>query len=141
MLEDVEATLISNKLCSKSIQGLTEDIQCAISEESSSGICEGDSGGPLVCTYGEIIVQWFVVGIASQRNSCGGEESPAIYTLVFSHLDWIQTATAREGKPFISKGMDIIDNSAHSRTRDRHFAFHSSLLPLVYLILMVYESY
>lgn len=40
MLQEVEATLISNKQCSESIQGLTEDVLCAVSEKSSSDTCE-----------------------------------------------------------------------------------------------------
>ncbi|XP_077188214.1 trypsin-like isoform X2 [Paroedura picta] len=140
MQEEVEATLISNKECSESIQGLTEDVLCAVPVEGSSDICEGDSGGPLVCTNGDIVVKWFVVGISSQGDSCRRETSPAAYTLVFNYLDWIQTATAREGKPYIPKGMDIIGTSAHAGAGERPFAFHPPLLPLVCLILMAYES-
>ncbi|XP_054828676.1 serine protease 55-like [Eublepharis macularius] len=139
-LQEVETTLISNKQCSQSVQGLTEDMLCAISEEGREGLCEGDSGGPLVCTYGDIIVEWFVVGIASRGDSCGGEDSPVVYTLVFSYLDWIQTATTREGKPFIPEGRDdVIDTSIRSGAVQNHFASDSPLLPLVCLILIVYK--
>lgn len=31
-----------------------------------------------------------------------------VYTAVFSYLDWIQKATAQEGKPFIPEGADDI---------------------------------
>ncbi|KAL8185023.1 UNVERIFIED_CONTAM: hypothetical protein K2H54_035292 [Gekko kuhli] len=141
MLEEVGSTLISNKQCSEKIQGLTEDVLCAVSEESGSDTCEGDSGGPLVCTHGDVIVKWFVVGMSSRGDTCGGEESPAVYTLVLHHLDWIQTATAREGKPFIPKGMDVISTSALSGAGERQFAFHSPLLLPVCLILTVYGSY
>ncbi|XP_048364075.1 serine protease 55-like [Sphaerodactylus townsendi] len=140
-LEKMGTTLISRQQCSERVQGLTEDVLCAVSEEGKKDSCEGNSGGPLICTYGDISGKWFVIGIASWGDSCRGEEGPAVYTLVFSHLDWIQTATAREGKPFIPKGTDIIGASPHSGVVESHFAFDSPLGLLVCLILMVYESY
>nr|XP_056709382.1 serine protease 55-like [Euleptes europaea] len=141
MLEKVGTTLIGSEQCSKSVQELPEDGLCAISEEGRRDVCEGDSGGPLVCTYGDIVVKWFVVGIAGRGDSCRGKESPAVYTLVFRHLDWIQTATAREGKPFIPEGMDITGTSARSGAVERHVAFDFPLCILACLIAMVYESY
>lgn len=53
-------------------------------------------------------MKWFVVGIASWGGNCDPEASPTVYTAVFSYLDWIQKATAQEGKPFIPEGADDI---------------------------------
>ncbi|XP_062979840.1 serine protease 55-like [Elgaria multicarinata webbii] len=108
----VEMTLMGHDACSEKVPGLVEDVLCAISEEGTKRTCKDDSGGsPLVCTHGSD-VKWFVVGIASQGESCEEDGNPAIYTVVFSYLDWIQRATENEGKPFIPEGVyDYVDRT------------------------------
>ncbi|XP_061482122.1 serine protease 55-like [Rhineura floridana] len=107
VLRKAEMTLISRETCSERVPGLAGDVLCAVSEESTKETCKDGSGGPLVCTYGND-VKWFVVGIASRGDACGGKGSPAVYTVVISYLDWIEETTAEEGKPFIPEGVDVV---------------------------------
>ncbi|XP_039179464.1 serine protease 55 [Crotalus tigris] len=107
MLMKVEVTLINRDICSKEIQGLIGNVFCAVSKESVEENCEVESGSPLFCDSGSNM-KWFVVGIASWGGNCDPEASPTVYTAVFSYLDWIQKATAQEGKPFIPEGADDI---------------------------------
>uniref|UniRef100_A0A8C6V9C7 Serine protease 55 n=1 Tax=Naja naja TaxID=35670 RepID=A0A8C6V9C7_NAJNA len=98
--------LIDRDVCSKEIQGLIGNVFCAVSKENMEN-CEVESGSPLFCDSGSNM-KWFVVGIASWGGNCDPEASPTVYTAVFSYLDWIQKATAQEGKPFIPEGADDI---------------------------------
>ncbi|KAM6459283.1 serine protease 55-like [Liasis olivaceus] len=107
ILMKIEVTLLGRDICSKEIQGLTENVLCAISKEGMEETCKVESGSPLVCDSGSNM-KWFVVGIASWGGNCDQEASPTVYTAVFSYLDWIQKATAQEGKPFIPEGVDDI---------------------------------
>ncbi|XP_025031504.1 serine protease 55-like, partial [Python bivittatus] len=107
ILTKIEVTLLDRDICSKEIQGLTENVLCAISKEGMEETCKVESGSPLVCDSGSNM-KWFVVGIASWGGNCDQEASPTVYTVVFSYLDWIQRATAQEGKPFIPEGVDDI---------------------------------
>ncbi|XP_034277194.1 serine protease 55 isoform X1 [Pantherophis guttatus] len=107
ILMKVEVTLIDRDVCSKEIQGLIGNVFCAVSKENMEENCEVDSGSPLFCDSGSNM-KWFVVGIASWGGNCDPEASPMVYTAVFSYLDWIQKATAQEGKPFIPEGADDI---------------------------------
>ncbi|XP_042302725.1 serine protease 55 [Sceloporus undulatus] len=104
-MHKTEMTLIGTKACAENIHSLTENMLCTISEEDTKGTCQDESGNPLVCTYGSNL-KWFVVGIASMGEGCEAEGSPAVYTIVVRYLDWIQKATATEGKPFIPEGVD-----------------------------------
>ncbi|KAH0622908.1 hypothetical protein JD844_025779 [Phrynosoma platyrhinos] len=106
-MHKTEMTLIGTEVCAQKIQGLTENMLCTISEEDTEGTCKDESGNPLVCTYGSSL-KWFVVGIASMGEGCEGEGSPAVYTIVVRYLNWIEKATATEGKPFIPEGVDDI---------------------------------
>ncbi|XP_033001377.1 serine protease 55 [Lacerta agilis] len=106
VLRKAEMSLVSGETCSKTVQGLTEGMLCAVSDEGGKETCKDDSGAPLLCTFGEDM-RWFAVGIGSQGEACEGKGSPAIYTVVFSYLDWIEAVTAKEGKPFIPEGVDV----------------------------------
>nr|XP_009665245.1 PREDICTED: LOW QUALITY PROTEIN: serine protease 55 [Struthio camelus australis] len=50
-------------------------------------------------------------GIVSWGEGCGEQQSPGIYTAVYSYLSWIQLETARDGKPFIPEGMENTANT------------------------------
>nr|XP_060610852.1 serine protease 55-like [Anolis sagrei ordinatus] len=105
MMEKTDMNLIGSEICAEKIPDLTENVLCTMSEKDTDGDCKDESGNPLVCTYGSNF-KWFVVGIASKGEGCKGDGSPAIYTNVFKYLDWIEKATATEGKPFIPEGVD-----------------------------------
>ncbi|XP_058020808.1 serine protease 55-like [Ahaetulla prasina] len=107
ILTKVEVTLIDRDVCSKEIQGLIGNVFCAVSKENMEENCEVERGSPLFCDSGSNM-KWFVVGIASWGGNCDPEASPTVYTAIFSYLDWIQKATAQEGKPFIPEGADDI---------------------------------
>ncbi|XP_053239742.1 serine protease 55-like [Podarcis raffonei] len=107
VLKKTEMSLVGGETCSKSVQGLTEGMLCAVSDEGGKETCKDDSGAPLVCTSGEDR-RWFVVGLGSQGEACEGKGSPAVYTVVFSYLNWIEEVTAEEGKPFIPEGVDVV---------------------------------
>ena len=51
-----------------------------------SDSCQGDSGGPLLMITDTTAT---VIGVTSFGQSCGGPV-PAVYTSVFSYLDWIE---------------------------------------------------
>nr|XP_034966364.1 serine protease 55 [Zootoca vivipara] len=105
VLKKTEMSLVSRETCSKSVEQLTEGMLCAVSDEEGKETCKDDRGAPLVCTSGEDR-RWFAVGIGSQGEACEGKGSPALYTVVFSYLNWIEEVTAEEGKPFIPEGVD-----------------------------------
>nr|XP_016848453.1 PREDICTED: serine protease 55 [Anolis carolinensis] len=105
MMEKIDVTLIGSETCAQKIPDLTENVLCTSSEKDTDGECKDESGNPLVCTYGSNF-KWFVVGIASRGEGCEENGSPSVYTNIFKYLDWIEKATATEGKPFIPEGVD-----------------------------------
>ncbi|KAJ7341338.1 hypothetical protein JRQ81_005314 [Phrynocephalus forsythii] len=116
VLKRTEMTLIGKKACLEKVPALTGDVLCTISEaEEGPKTCKDDSGSPLVCTHGKS-TKWFLVGVASKGEHCKQEGSPAVYTAVFHYMDWIEKATAVEGKPFIPEGVDDIGLRAETST-------------------------
>ncbi|XP_020633419.3 serine protease 55 [Pogona vitticeps] len=107
VLKRTEMTVIGREACAEKVPGLKGDVMCSISEEEGPKICRDDSGSPLVCTHGKN-TKWFMVAVARKGEHCEREGSPAIYTVVFHYIDWIEKATAIEGKPFIPEGVDDI---------------------------------
>ncbi|XP_044306233.1 serine protease 55 [Varanus komodoensis] len=137
VLQKVQMSLIGREACSKQVPGLAGDVFCAVSEEGGKEACKDSAGNPLVCTYGSHS-KWFVVGVASRGGSCSGEESPAIYTIVFSYLDWIQRASASEGKPFIPEGVDDFAELIGDPARELEAASGACPLPAAPALALVW---
>lgn len=53
--------------------------------------CQGDSGGPIQTLHYSHQCTYTVYGVTSTGNDCGVIGSPAIYTSVYSHLNWIES--------------------------------------------------
>ena len=59
------------------------------------------SGGPLqVKVEQEKGYIYYIVGITSFGKVCGQENSPSVYTKVFSFLDWIESIAFGDNEDF-----------------------------------------
>ncbi|KAF2897551.1 hypothetical protein ILUMI_08619, partial [Ignelater luminosus] len=70
---------------------------CAVSDNGTKDTCQGDSGGPLQVLKVPITNIYSLVGITSYGMGCGGI-TPAIYTRVYSYLDWIEEIVWRQNR-------------------------------------------
>ncbi|XP_055587024.1 serine protease snake-like [Uranotaenia lowii] len=52
--------------------------------------CQGDSGGPLQVVLHDHDCLYYVIGVTSTGPACGHPDSAAIYSRVWSFLDWIE---------------------------------------------------
>ncbi|XP_062134761.1 serine protease 1-like [Drosophila sulfurigaster albostrigata] len=84
-LQCADLQIMSNQECSKSYGNIPIGILC-ISTPGGKSTCGGDSGGPLVTHDNPILV-----GVTSFVSSAGCTSgSPAGFTRVTAHLDWIR---------------------------------------------------
>ncbi|XP_029435621.1 serine protease 52-like [Rhinatrema bivittatum] len=102
VLQKVEMELVEWKRCKKQIWSLTKNMLCAGYEEGGRNACMGDSGGPLVCKTLKNYF-WYQVGIVSWGIGCTERGVPAAYALVSNYVNWIETETAKAGKPYVRK--------------------------------------
>ncbi|XP_008548214.1 serine protease snake, partial [Microplitis demolitor] len=70
--------------------GLKDTMICAGVMEGGKDTCQGDSGGPLQRVLHTPYCTYSVLGITSFGKFCAFKNSPAIYTRVYSYLDWIE---------------------------------------------------
>lgn len=85
-----DVTLRSESYCiSKSIFSASTMVCASNDADYQMDACQGDSGGPLICGDQQ-------VGIVSHGRGCGVRDTPAYYSDVYYHRDWIsQNATDR----------------------------------------------
>ncbi|XP_059610511.1 serine protease snake-like isoform X2 [Phlebotomus argentipes] len=98
-LQKISLSIYETSTCEKTYlpsrrlaKGLDRTQICAGDPAGFRDTCQGDSGGPLsTMEYVEDIDtnMFHILGITSFGQGCGGE-IPAIYTRVFSYLDWIE---------------------------------------------------
>uniref|UniRef100_A0A182SY69 Peptidase S1 domain-containing protein n=1 Tax=Anopheles maculatus TaxID=74869 RepID=A0A182SY69_9DIPT len=87
-LQKAEVTVLDLERCNRSLHrvlGVPDGTFCAGSFDGGVDACQGDSGGPLVCDgtlYGVVSFGW----------GCGRSHFPGVYTDVFVHRPWIETA-------------------------------------------------
>ncbi|KAM7362719.1 chymotrypsin-1-like [Cochliomyia hominivorax] len=85
-LQKLEYHTISNEMCKRSMDTLSETEICAL-ERFGKGACNGDSGGPLVMNKSGKLKQ---VGVVSYGTSFCASNKPDVYTRVSLFSDWIQ---------------------------------------------------
>lgn len=91
------AGIISNKHCDALYPNFTHthpNSACIEEVEESDILCIDNSGSPLMNLYQvnngtEQSWRWFQEGIVYEGLGCHGPYSPASYTRVSKHLDWI----------------------------------------------------
>lgn len=86
-LKYAEVPIIDRNICRNVYKRLTPSMFCAGYLKGGIDSCQGDSGGPLVCKVGG---KYTVLGVTSWGRGCGDPNSPGVYTVVKSHLQWIQ---------------------------------------------------
>ncbi|KRX15799.1 Plasminogen -like protein, partial [Trichinella nelsoni] len=96
-LQQVDVTIIEAKKCQSMYDSLfgpinTDLMFCAGHESGGKDSCQGDSGGPLVL-YDTETDKWFQYGIVSWGYGCAHPNMTAVYTIISSHLDWIEATT------------------------------------------------
>ncbi|XP_048202936.1 mannan-binding lectin serine protease 1 isoform X2 [Perognathus longimembris pacificus] len=95
-LMEIEIPIIGHHTCQKNYaqagNKVTEDMICAGDLESGKDACLGDSGGPMV-TLDRERGQWYLVGIVSWGDECGGKAHYGVYSDVYYNKDWIQRIT------------------------------------------------
>ncbi|KRZ12546.1 Plasminogen -like protein [Trichinella zimbabwensis] len=96
-LQQVDVTIIEAKKCKSMYHSLygtvnTNLMFCAGHESGGKDSCQGDSGGPLVL-YDTETDKWFQYGIVSWGYGCAYPNTPGVYTIISSHLDWIEATT------------------------------------------------
>ncbi|KAL1244987.1 Plasminogen [Trichinella spiralis] len=96
-LQQVDVTIIEAKKCQSMYHSLfgtinTDLMFCAGHESGGKDSCQGDSGGPLVL-YDTETDKWFQYGIVSWGYGCAYPNMPGVYTIISSHLDWIEATT------------------------------------------------
>ncbi|GAB0087372.1 serine protease snake-like [Sergentomyia squamirostris] len=98
-LQKITINMYKKADCSKYYQpnrrmasGVLDSQICAGDPAGLKDTCQGDSGGPLsISNYidEEYIKMYTILGVTSFGQGCASEV-PAIYTRVFSYLDWIE---------------------------------------------------
>ncbi|KAK5649715.1 hypothetical protein RI129_000744 [Pyrocoelia pectoralis] len=74
-------------------QGVNDLMICAGELTGGKDTCQGDSGGPLQIVLSDPYCMYSLVGVTSFGKFCGFNNSPAVYTRVFSFLQWIEYVT------------------------------------------------
>ncbi|CAK1589513.1 unnamed protein product [Parnassius mnemosyne] len=85
----VKVPYVPTKECRASFtfNSIIESQICAGGRENEDS-CSGDSGGPLMYEHGDTYI---AIGIVSYGlGRCGTDNTPAIYTYVYSYLDWLK---------------------------------------------------
>lgn len=78
---------------------MNADVLCAITVDGRQGACAGDGAAPLVINeFGEYTLVGFLSFLHSQ-NSCGRNPTPAGFTRITSHFDWIARQTGYNFRP------------------------------------------
>ncbi|XP_034948529.1 serine protease persephone-like isoform X2 [Chelonus insularis] len=95
LMKTPDLILVPRSKCSTSYagfrqlpNGLADNVICAIDGNTTrrADACQGDSGGPLLMLAG---LADSIIGVISFGQSCGSPV-PAIYTSVYSFVDWIE---------------------------------------------------
>lgn len=96
-LMKVTLDLFSNDKCNRAYKAINSSevivdrLQiCAGSNTTVRDTCHGDSGGPLQVIHPLQSCMYEIIGVTSFGRECGSVQMPAIYTSVFSYLDWIE---------------------------------------------------
>ncbi|KRZ54842.1 Plasminogen -like protein [Trichinella nativa] len=112
-LQQVDVTIIEAEKCQSMYHSLfgpinTDLMFCAGHEGGGKGSCQGDSGGPLVL-YDTETDKWFQYGIVSWGYGCAHPNMTAVYTIISSHLDWIEATTEMyiPEKPTLDNETDV----------------------------------
>ncbi|KRX80850.1 Plasminogen -like protein [Trichinella sp. T6] len=112
-LQQVDVTIIEAKKCKSMYHSLfgpinTDLMFCAGHEGGGKDSCQGDSGGPLVL-YDTETDKWFQYGIVSWGYGCAHPNMTAVYTIISSHLDWIEATTEMyiPEKPTLDNETDV----------------------------------
>lgn len=97
VLQVVDISRIRLKECSKVYgvkgdlpEGISKSQICAGDLSGSKDTCDGDSGGPLSTRPEKRNCMHTIIGITSFGDQFCGTGTPAVYTNVQSHLDWIE---------------------------------------------------
>ncbi|KRY60179.1 Plasminogen [Trichinella britovi] len=112
-LQQVDVTIIEAEKCQSMYHSLfgtinTDLMFCAGHEGGGKDSCQGDSGGPLVL-YDTETDKWFQYGIVSWGYGCAHPNMTAVYTIISSHLDWIEATTEMyiPEKPTLDNETDV----------------------------------
>ncbi|KAM7141632.1 serine protease 52-like [Molossus nigricans] len=99
-LQKVNIKLVKWRTCFHIMPLVTKNMLCAGNPQGGKDACQGDSGGPLVCQKIDNKT-WYQLGIVSWGVGCGLKNLPGVYTKVSKYLVWINTETARSGRPYM----------------------------------------
>ncbi|XP_029437025.1 serine protease 55-like [Rhinatrema bivittatum] len=125
VLQKVEMELVDWNVCKARTWKLSKNMLCAGFEEGGRSACVGDSGGPLVCkTWKDY--HWYQVGVVSWGEGCARKQKPAVYALVSNYVNWIETVTAKAGKPYVWKDQFL---NKEEDTAANRFAIPSVIPP------------
>nr|XP_019961772.1 PREDICTED: vitamin K-dependent protein C-like [Paralichthys olivaceus] len=86
-LNVIKVPLVNHSFCSQQMANdISDNVLCAGILGQNGDACEGDSGGPMVTLYRDT---WFLVGLVSWGEGCGGKDKLGIYTKVSNYNEWI----------------------------------------------------
>ncbi|KAF0296797.1 Plasma kallikrein [Amphibalanus amphitrite] len=93
-LRTVDLRTISNSECGDYLgeDTIEKSMICAgakIVGEGGAGPCTYDLGGPLIIRTWYDRDRFTLIGIATNRTGCGQPGVPAVFTRVYSFLDWL----------------------------------------------------
>ncbi|XP_059494774.1 granzyme K-like, partial [Stegostoma tigrinum] len=89
-LKEANVTVLKMEICKKIYSlNLTNDMICALGQDSKQDVRKGDSGGPLICKK-KWLRQNVYSGIVSFGSRSGDNITPSVYTqLSNNYLSWI----------------------------------------------------
>ncbi|CAH0730892.1 unnamed protein product, partial [Brenthis ino] len=98
-LQKVSLSLLKNDFCevlledthNRNWNGFIESQMCAGELRGGKDTCQGDSGSPLQIVAKENNCIFYIAGITSFGWNCAKAGRPAVYTRVYSYLDWIES--------------------------------------------------